>query len=310
MKSSRPLACVLLLILVALPWGHDALAWSREGHMVTGAVAYARLQAEDPEALATVLELLREHPHFDDLLRAREQWGLDAEDRDLAIFMNAARWADDVRSGRFESYSESRWHYVNYHYRDGELTPPGTPDDDGFLLWALQQNQRRLHGGSAHDRAVALTWMFHLIGDAHQPLHAVANHAPPHPDGDRGGNLFFVRVRGGEETINLHWLWDDLVIGTDRFTDVRNKAIELRRRPTLTPAALAGETAHLDFDAWAAEGARLAVEHVYRGGELRSGTREQGVILPDDYIRTAQPLAEARAVLAGFRLARVLSDSF
>jgi len=310
MKWSRVLVCPLLLILVAAPWGHDALAWSRQGHMVTGAIAYARLQADDPQALEAVLSLLREHPQFEDLLQAPEDWGLDTDDRYLAVFMNAARWADDVRSGRFEEYSEPRWHYVNYHYEGGELTPPGAPSDDGFLLWALEENQRRLQQGSRQDRALALTWMFHLVGDVHQPLHTVAYHAPAHPDGDRGGNLFFVRVRPDEDTINLHWLWDDLLIGTDRFTDVRNKAIELRRSPTLTPEMLARQTASMDFGDWAAEGAQLAIAHVYRRGELVSGTRDQGLILPDDYIAVVQPLAEQRAVLAGYRLARLLSDAF
>jgi len=310
MKWSRVLVCPLLLILVAAPWGRDALAWSREGHMVTGAIAYARMQAEDPQGLAAVLALLRAHPHFSDLLQASEEWDLGAEDRDLAVFMNAARWADDVRSGRFEDYSETRWHYVNYHYEDGDLTPPGAPSDDGFLLWALDENERRLHEGSRTERAVALTWMFHLVGDVHQPLHTVAHHAPAHPDGDRGGNLFFVRVRANEETINLHWMWDDLVIGSDRFSDVLRKAVELRYRPSLTPQALARQTAQIDFEAWAAEGAQLAIEHVYREGTLTSGAREQGVILPDDYIAVVRPLAEARAVLAGYRLARLLSDSF
>jgi len=310
MKRSHVLICPLLLILVAAPWGHDALAWSRQGHMVTGAIAYARLQAEDPEALATVLSLLREHPQYSDLLEAPGDWHLDAEDRDLAIFMNAARWADDVRSGPFEDYSRSRWHYVNYHYEGGELTPPGLPSDDGFLLWALNENHQSLRQGSRQDRALALTWMFHLVGDVHQPLHTVAYHAPAHPDGDRGGNLFFVRVRAGEDTINLHWLWDDLVIGAGRFSDVRNKAIELRQRPRLTPETLAQQTGSMDYDEWAAEGAQLAIEHVYRRGELQSGTREQGLILPDDYITIVQPLAEERAVLAGYRLARLLADAF
>lgn len=310
MKWSRVLVFPLLLILVAAPWGHDALAWSRQGHMVTGAIAYARLQADDPEALAAVLSLLREHPQFEDLLQAPEDWGLDAKDRDLAVFMNAARWADDIRSGRFEDFSESRWHYVNYHYENGMLTSPGAPSDDGFLLWALDENRRRLQTGTRHDRAVALTWMFHLVGDAHQPLHTVAYHAPAHPDGDRGGNLFFVRVRADADTINLHWLWDDLVIGSDRFTDVRNKAIELRRQAALTPEAMAQQTANLDFDAWAKEGAHLAVEHVYRHGELQSGTREQGLLLPGNYIVVVQPLAEQRAVLAGYRLARLLANAF
>ena len=310
MKWSRLLACPLLLTLIIAPWGHDALAWSRDGHMVTGAIAYARLRAEDPDALAAVLTALRAHPHFDDLLQAPQEWGLDGEDRDLAVFMNAARWADDIRSDRFEAYNESRWHYVNYHYTGDELTPPGAPSDDGFLLWALDENRRRLRTESGHNRAVALTWLFHLVGDIHQPLHTIARHTPATPAGDRGGNLFFVRVGPDEETINMHWLWDDLVIGTNRFTAVRQRAIELRQTPGATPEALAEQTASMDFNGWAEEGVHLAVEHIYRNGELEGGTREHGLLLPDDYIAAVQPLARQRATLAGYRLARLLAEAF
>ncbi len=275
--------------------------------MVTGAIAYARLQEEDPAALARVLELLRQHPHYEALLRAPEDWRLDADD-DLALFMWAARWADDVRSEPFDDYSEGWWHYVNYHYRDGRLTEPG--NNDGRLLWALNENHRGLAQGDAEDRAVALTWMFHLVGDVHQPLHTIANHAPAHPDGDRGGNLFHIRVSENSDTINMHRLWDGLVIGTDRFTAVRQRGIDLRHRPGLTPPELEREAMDLDFESWARDGAQLAADYAYRGGTLRSGTREKGMVLPADYNDTVQPLAEKRATPAGYRLARILGAAF
>src|SRR5205085_11694130 len=58
-------------------------------------------------------------------------------------------------------------------------------------------------------RAQALRFLIHLIGDIHQPLHAIAN-------GDRGGNCVPVTWFGqtpqaegnGGASPNLHGVWD------------------------------------------------------------------------------------------------------
>jgi hypothetical protein len=307
-RRSTIIALTLASFLALCGWVPEAQAWSRQGHMVTGAIAYARLQEADPAALAAVIDLLRTHPHYDQLLRAPSDWNLDSSDSDLALFMRAARWADDIRDDEFSTFSRSNWHYVNYHYRGAGIAEPGP--GDGELLTALHENFDRLMRGGTQDRSVALTWMFHLVGDAHQPLHTIAYHADAHPDGDRGGNLFFVRVASGRDTINLHQFWDGLVQSSGRFDDVRNKAIELRNTPGLTPTALEAQTRQLDFNAWAEWGASLAAESVYRRGKLASGERESGSVLPDDYADSVQPIARRQAVLAGYRLARLLSDRF
>ena len=218
---------VSVLVLANAP---SLSAWSRQGHMVTAAIAFQELHQSDPATLRAVIELLEQHPHFANLLAPRREWNLDDEDRQQVIFMRAARWADDIRSGRYESYSRPTWHYVNYHYSPPDLTPPRA-SVDGDLLNALGDNKERLEtSASAVDRALALTWLFHLVGDVHQPLHSIALTGELYPEGDRGGNLFYIRVRPEDRTINLHQLWDGLVIGTDRYRDVRNRAIEIRQR--------------------------------------------------------------------------------
>jgi len=306
----HPLALVLMCVAFVLVRSPDASAWSRQGHMVTAAIAYQELLQSDPAALQAVLALLEQHPHFGDQLAPPRDWDLDSDDRGQAIFMRAARWADDIRSGRHESHSRPTWHYVNYHYSPPTLTRPSRTGD-GELLNALRDNGKQLtSNASAADRAVALTWLFHLVGDVHQPLHSVARTTERYPEGDRGGNLFYIRVRPGENTINLHQLWDGLVIGTERFRDVRNRAIEIRNRggaPNLERLADAGLA---DFESWAAEGAQAAAEHVYLGGQLRGGTRDSGSLLPSGYLEAIQIIAEQRALLAGHRLAQLLQTSF
>ena len=54
----------------------------------------------------------------------------------------------------------------------------------------------------------------------------------------------------------------------------------------------------------------MAKEHVYRNGQLRGSTDKQnGEVFPTDYIATVKPLAERRIVLAGYRLADVLTQT-
>ena len=61
-------------------------------------------------------------------------------------------------------------------------------------------------------RAIALTWLFHLVDDYHQPLHAVQLFTREYSNGDRGGNELCVRVAGDRAPIDLHRLgWIDYV---------------------------------------------------------------------------------------------------
>ena len=52
-------------------------------------------------------------------------------------------------------------------------------------------------------RQQAFNWIYHLVGDLHQPLHA--GYAK-----DRGGNLFNITLAG--ESSNLHTFWDSTLI--------------------------------------------------------------------------------------------------
>ena len=55
---------------------------------------------------------------------------------------------------------------------------------------ACQQALIRLHNlqASAVERALALRILLHVVGDLHQPMHAVTCVSKLHPKGDRGGN--------------------------------------------------------------------------------------------------------------------------
>jgi hypothetical protein len=84
------------------------------------------------------------------------------------------------------------------------------------VLSAYQANLDIVRGTAPGDRAVALCWVFHLLGDMHQPLHTIKLFTTqfPAPEGDRGGTRFYIRVKPtNATTISLHAFWDDLVLG-------------------------------------------------------------------------------------------------
>jgi S1/P1 nuclease len=301
---------ILLLLVVS-----SALAWNKAGHMVSGAIAYADLTQGSPHTLARVITLLKMHPHFETKWAPHlAQLNLSPEEQDLYLFMLAARWPDDIRGD--PALHHGAWHYINLPYKpDGQPTtvPPVDPPPENILL-AYQTNLDILRS-TAPDatQAIALCWVFHLIGDVHQPLHTITLFTSQFPtaEGDRGGTRFYIRVREGARTISLHTFWDDLIVGSERFQSVRNTATALRLQPDHARAQIP-ELTETHFEQWARqESFSLAQDQAYRNGQLQgSRDQENGEVLPADYIPTVKPLAERRIVLAGYRLADVLRRLF
>jgi len=53
----------------------------------------------------------------------------------------------------------------------------------------MAENETTVRNGTDPGRkAIALAWLFHLVGDIHQPLHTAQLFTVDYPKGDRGGN--------------------------------------------------------------------------------------------------------------------------
>ena len=301
---TRLLASAALLVTLA---AGPATAWNGGGHMVTGAIAYALLEKDAPDVLAKAVAVLQAHPQYDKLWKKGCEARPEAE-RGLYLFMVAGKWADDIRGS---DYDRPKWHYINYGFKpDGQpdTVKAGTPDPEQNIVLAYALNFDKLKAGpEAVDRAVPLCWLFHLVGDVHMPLHATTLFTEAYPDGDRGGNKFFVKVGPDGKGLNLHYLWDGLITGSTDFRDVKNLATELRLRPEFARDKLT-ELAEESFENWAkVESFELAKTVVHRNGTLKGGTGEfSAVELPADYTKTGKALAERRGVLAGYRIAEKL----
>src|SRR5215472_12125629 len=89
----RLIAALILLTFIVPP----ASAWNIPGHMLSGAIAYQALHQENPPTIEKVKAVLQKHPWYGNQWQARFQ-DVPVADHGLVLFMQAARWADDVRS--------------------------------------------------------------------------------------------------------------------------------------------------------------------------------------------------------------------
>src|SRR5215475_14696914 len=139
--------------------------------------------------------------------------------------MQAARWPDDIRT-RDKAENRPPWHYINLPFK-----PEGQPasvqvrePEPVNILTVLTENEGVMKNSSSYAErtAIALAWLFHLVGDIHQPLHAAQIFTVDYPNGDRGGNQICVRVTQAGQPMNLHRFWDG-VITTRQKSDTATK---------------------------------------------------------------------------------------
>lgn len=270
-------------------------AWNALGHKVVADIAWRQL---DAQTRADIVRTLRRHPRFDDDF-AKEG---DAGD-DRWVFQQAAVWPDLAR-GQAE-YDKPTWHYINHPQFIG------LPREVSFNLgerrsgraseWNVAQAIDYCQSVVASNappsqKALAYSWLIHLVGDVHQPMHSTALVCDRFPKGDRGGNLIPV------QSDNLHVLWDNFLGRQHRLQDVQREVAELEQCPELWRIEQG------DASQWIAESHQLA-EFAYAPEILAAVAAEGELIpirLPKGYLKEAGAKARGRIVAAGVRLAVVL----
>lgn len=319
------LAAVSLAAVAARP----AFAWHDAGHKALTLIAYRQLDDGQKKKL---LDILKQHPHYDEFLAAPALRPADAP-ADEWVVMQASVWPDWVRSHHKEEFNQPYHHYVNFavtrldgatdeQKKEIEKAIAALPEtaSSGLILKELPKRLAEIKDATtdAKTRAVAVCWMLHMTGDIHMPLHACALFSKDTPKGDRGGNSSFVVWHGKAQ--NLHFIWDG-VVGWDEFAgptftpygvaDLMARDFEHRHKVTDAERAVA------EVEAWAAESRDLAEKEVYEhdgkpialtfATDSRSSPdAAKTAALPTGYQKRAQKVAEKRVVLAGVRLAEQL----
>jgi hypothetical protein len=251
-------------------------AWSAQGHRLVALVAASHLT---PTARQNVAWLL-------------DDAGLD----------DVAAWADWYLEGNNQT---SFWHYVNIppdattYDRDRDCPrQPGVATGGRGDAWRdcvvdrIPYNEGRLANTSLDraDRAVALKFLVHLIGDIHQPLHALGV--------ERGGNGIPVSVfgfptcaydDGTRYSCNLHGVWDTALLAHRQLGDQQYLA-ELERQIAVNHW---DETATGTPAEWAMESHALA----------KASLVPSGASIDEAYYDAHIAELDRRLAFAGLRLA-------
>jgi hypothetical protein len=279
----------------------NILAWDGAGHMAIAAEAFRQLSSE---LKAQATEVLKAHPDY-------QQWANAYHPNpniDLAayVFMRSSTWPDEIRRSG-SPYDHPEWHFIDYPIRPPSFPLEPDPRPTNNILFGVAQCEKTLSDTNASPvlRAVYLSWLIHLIGDMHQPLHCESYFDDEFPNGDRGGNDFFVKP---EQTgVRLHGIWDGLLGTIENPAAQWNYALKIEAE--YPKAVLPELQRHTNPKSWSLESRRLAIRYGYLNGHLRGGTNlETAFPLPEGYLNNAHSVAERRGALAGDRLADEIQE--
>jgi hypothetical protein len=274
--SHRP-AALALIVSLAIVFPARMLAWGAQGHRLVALIAAERLT---PIARRNVI------------------WLLGPE-----TLADVSSWADRYYAGVYQTFY---WHFLNIPPEatsyDRDRDCPRQPNvaagarEDQWRDCAVDRilyNKQRLADATLDraDRAVALKFLVHFVGDLHQPFHALGV--------GHGGNdvpvLQFGSETCGNYPCNLHSVWDSGLIAHRALDDAKYLIVlrelitrdDLGARPAGTPAA------------WAMESHDLA-----NAALLGSHANAD-----EAYYRAQIPVVDRRLAEAGVRLAAALNEA-
>jgi len=269
-----------VIIFVTLASSFDVFAWGGQGHRLVGLIAADRLTPVAKQNVA---------------------WLLDGQ-----TLADVASWPDTITGDQVQT---SYWHYLNIppeatgydRDRDCPRQPgveAGSRGDrwrdcvvDRIPYWEERLGNPKLDRA---DRATALKYVVHFIGDLHQPFHALGV--------GRGGNDVKVRIFGQSDCgndparpvpCNLHSVWDSRLIARHNLDEptyfaALKKLIadkNLGAQPSGTPVQ------------WAEQSFKLGKEALVKDGEN----------IDEGYYRRHITVIDERMALAGVRLAADLN---
>jgi hypothetical protein len=318
----------LLSLACALPClAGSAFGWGCEGHQMIAMIARAHLT---PAASAAVYKLLGENP----IDPAQRRF---CQNRPADLLAEGAPWADDMKP----IDKTFLWHQIDIPLAiSGRDSQPGDyvkwcdpigpsvdgKDRPGCIVNAIPYELAILRDSNAApaDRAKALRYIVHLMGDLTQPLHVSDNY-------DQGGNCTRIKFFTMGALQTLHGIWD---------YDLLQHDIEQKKTTQADYAAAIdkdfsshwrewGES-RTDVVAWTWEGHDLAAPAIYAGlkpqlplasptagladkaacDAERNSVEAMHIFIGDDYAAHALPVIREQLAKAGYRLAGVLNQTF
>lgn len=262
-------SALLVTALAFVAGAPAALGWGEAGHRIIARIADGQLTTRTREKV-------------DQLLHGNSLMG-------VSTFADHYRLLDT---------NSAPWHFVdipvsasNYDRRRDCV------QHNGCVVEQLEHFKKVLADphASRTNRAFALMFVVHLVGDLHQPLHCADNN-------DRGGNevkvIFFGQTNSpAGNPWNLHAVWDSGLIEHRDLSEV-NYARKLTA--DLTPQTISALQTGTTID-WALQSHSNAVHFAYP----IPSTHKLGAT----YYRKVRPVLDDSLLKGGLRLARVLNEA-
>ena len=277
-----------------------SLQWHPTGHFMTARIAEIEILAAPKgkqimEKMLGILKVIgpmtkeRKHP-----------------------FVESACFVDDIKYIGWKSFN--KWHfYDNFINQSGKLIDKQSKALENMAV-AINNAKEALKNVkiSQVDDHLAKTFMLrfliHLIGDVHQPMHAVSRFDDKGV-GDAGGNGFKLKIPGVPD---LHSFWDKTLkfypdvrapLSDNHFNTLDHNCKELIKLFPRKSAHMVERLKKTKTTEWINESFKIAKEVGYKNIQVDDKDAT-------NYLKNKKQIIQEQLVLGGYRLADVILDLF
>ena len=283
-----------IVMLLSFAVAATALAWGPDGHRTVCEIAY--------------LHLDKAHQH--EVNRLTRKMHVPPGLTPYTSFAQGCTFPDEVRAkdgdafAKFQPFNE--WHFFNVP-RSTKTISSDAGCDDNCVLHGVDFHAKALaNATNDQDRAEALLFLGHWVGDIHQPLHVSFAD-------DQGGNKI-KPIEGGFYTSKaLHSVWDRGIIAKAEHNEGwKAFADALSRKITAGNAAAWVGGNQVD---WANESYQLTIspdlEYCKENADNTScdALPSHSRTLKQSYQTEFEPEVETRLEQAGIRLAAIIEKN-
>jgi len=249
----KKILVLALLILLTIP--SQVFAWGEKGHEIVAEIAFKQLDKKTKKLILSYLD------------------GMTIE--------QAATWMDDIKKDH--AYDKLKpLHYVNFEKE--EVVKETCCDNIIYALSSTINDLKHYKDFTKEEVKTKICYLFHLMGDLHQPLHIGYG-------SDKGGNSF--QINFNSKGTNLHGLMDYGIIEYKNIT--LNDCLKYKKYSTQQLDSLY-QGSVLD---WAKE-SRSYLEGIYSVNKPVSET----------YIEANSRLIKSQIQIAGLRMGNILKNAF
>ena len=334
--SKRSIALIGAVVFSAVSaFASSVHAWDHPGHMTTAAIAFAEIERARPELIEKIGLLMLKHPDIAPFWVAPGD--TRGKERARRMFIEAARWPDDAK---WTIHDRPTWHSARWPIVAKDAPPKAkkiaearSERPTGNAIEAEAMNAAVLSNPESkpEERALALSWVMHIVGDIHQPLHVSDQYSKENPTGNAAGALEYVWDPLRDSAMPFHILWDSNTFRSTKLEDIdRNTKNLLAKYPRSSLPELKPYDGPDAIRRWAWESYQVAVDFAYGYGIETVGDPNkdldsdriignmvkyilEGISpvdkapkVPAEYWKKLQDVAQRRIALAGYRLADLI----